>query len=86
MKGLMLAVRYGLPLLFLIGGIAMFFLAPTLSIGRDRLFICSGAALSLLLITVLWRFGTEGDKERQAEEDARRFFSEHGHWPDEDGR
>ena len=84
MKGLMLAVRYGLPLLFLIGGIAMFFLAPTFSIGLDGLLMCIGAALSLLLITVLWCFGTQGDKERQAEEEARRFFSEHGRWPDED--
>ena len=86
MKAVIFAVRYGLPLLFLVAGIAMFFLAPTFSIGLDGLFMCIGAALSLLLITVLWRFGTEGDKERQAEEDARRFFSEHGHWPDEDGR
>jgi hypothetical protein len=32
---------------------------------------------------VLFRFGARGDEERQAEEDARTFFSEHGHWPDE---
>jgi hypothetical protein len=27
-----------------------------------------------------------GDTERQKEEDARLFFDEHGHWPDEPGR
>lgn len=25
-----------------------------------------------------------GNDERHEEEDARRFFDEHGHWPDED--
>jgi hypothetical protein len=45
--------------------------------------MCVGAGLSVALINLLFRFGARGDEERQAEEDARQFFSEHGHWPDE---
>jgi hypothetical protein len=32
---------------------------------------------------VLFRIGVEGDKERDREDAARRFFDEHGRWPDE---
>ena len=42
-----------------------------------------GAGLAVLLMNVLFRFGAKGDDERQAEDDAREYFSAHGHWPDE---
>jgi hypothetical protein len=32
---------------------------------------------------VLYRIGVQGDRDRDREEDARRFFDEHGRWPDE---
>ena len=41
------------------------------------------AATAVLLLNVLYRIGAEGDKSRDREEDARRFFDEHGRWPDE---
>jgi hypothetical protein len=41
------------------------------------------AATAVLLLNVLFRIGMEGDKARDKEEDARRFFDEHGRWPDE---
>ena len=40
-------------------------------------------ARAVLLLNVLFRIGVEGDKERDREEEARRFFDEHGRWPDE---
>ena len=42
-----------------------------------------GAGLALLLLNVLFRFGATGDRERDEEEAARDYLSEHGHWPDE---
>jgi hypothetical protein len=43
-----------------------------------------GAGLSVLLLNVFIRFAFSGDQEsRDAEVAARRFFAEHGHWPDE---
>ena len=42
-----------------------------------------GAGLAVLLMNLLFRFGAKGDDERKAEDDAREYFSRHGHWPDE---
>jgi hypothetical protein len=42
-----------------------------------------GAGLAVLLMNVLFRFGAVGDDERQAEDEAREYFTTHGHWPDE---
>jgi len=84
MKPLLAFVRYGLPLLFLVGGIVMFAIAPTSSIGVDGLCMGIVSSLALLVMNVLWRMGFEGDKDRVAEEEARRYLTQHGHWPDED--
>ena len=45
--------------------------------------MCVGAGLAVLLMNVLFRFGAKGDDERQAEDDAREYFTRHGRWPDE---
>jgi len=37
----------------------------------------------VLLLNWLFRLGSKGDLERQTEADARDYYSEHGHWPDE---
>jgi hypothetical protein len=78
----MLAVRYVLPLLLFLGGIAMFAIEPN-SIGVEGLAMASGAALSVLLLNWLFRQGVRGDRERDAEEAAREYYAEHGRWPDE---
>jgi hypothetical protein len=36
----------------------------------------------VLLLNLLFRMGVEGDRDREREEAARRYFDEHGHWPD----
>jgi hypothetical protein len=43
-----------------------------------------GAGLAVLLFNVFFRIGASGDAERRAEEEAREYFSRHGHWPDEE--
>jgi hypothetical protein len=78
----MLAVRYVLPLLLFLGGIAMFAIEPN-SIGVEGLAMATGAALSVLLLNWLFRQGVRGDRERDAEEAAREYYAEHGRWPDE---
>ena len=60
-------------------------------VGAQDVLITSGAAGALfisaatavLLLNVLFRIGVEGDKARDREEDARRYFDEHGRWPGE---
>jgi hypothetical protein len=36
------------------------------------------------LLSYFYRVGASGEKERDAEEEARLYFDRHGRWPDED--
>jgi hypothetical protein len=76
------AVRFGIPIVLILAGFVLLFTADGAVSGTASP-CCVGAGLSVALINILFRFGARGDEERQAEEDARAFFSEHGHWPDE---
>jgi hypothetical protein len=72
------AVRYGIPaVLFLTGMIV----SAVASVAAGALFI--SAATAVLLLNLLFRIGVEGDKERDREDAARRYFDEHGRWPGE---
>jgi hypothetical protein len=44
------------------------------------IFICVAAVVGIFWILWVMR---HGDQERHDEDDARTFFDEHGHWPDE---
>jgi hypothetical protein len=48
--------------------------------------MATGAALAVLLLNLFFRLGAQGDREREAEEAARDYYSRTGHWPDEDPR
>jgi hypothetical protein len=74
------AVRYGIPLVLLIAGVVV---AGTSGSGVAAGAMFVSAATAVLLLNVLHRIGVEGDKDRDREEEARRFFDEHGRWPDE---
>jgi hypothetical protein len=76
-------VRYGIPALAFLAGCVILIARNADSTGLEIWAMFTGVALSVLLFNVLFRFGAAGDKERQAEEDAREFLSAHGHWPDE---
>jgi hypothetical protein len=75
------AVRYGIPLVLLIAGIVVAGTSGRVGLAAGAMFI--SAATAVLLLNVLYRIGVEGDRDRDREEDARRFFDEHGRWPDE---
>jgi hypothetical protein len=75
------AVRYGISGALLIAGIVVWAIG---SVAAGAMFI--SAATAVLLLNVLHRIGVEGDKDRDREEAARRFFDEHGRWPDEPER
>jgi ABC-type antimicrobial peptide transport system permease subunit len=74
------AIRYGIPLVLLIAGVIVSATAGGVGIAAGALFF--SAASAVLLLNVLYRIGVEGDKERDREEAARRYFDEHGRWPD----
>ena len=72
------AVRYGIPALLFVTGMVVWGIG---SLAAGALFI--SAATAVLLLNLLFRIGVEGDKERDREDAARRYFDKHGHWPDE---
>jgi hypothetical protein len=77
------AVRYGLPLAIFVLGVAVLVIEGG-GEGLGFFFAATGAALSVLLLNVLFRAGVKGDRERDQEEAARAYFDRHGRWPDED--
>jgi hypothetical protein len=78
----MVAVRYVLPAVLILLGIVLWPVNPN-GLGIDLFAMLVGAGISVLLLNALFRLGSKGDEERQAEADARDYFSSHGHWPDE---
>jgi len=78
----LLAVRYLLPLAVFVGGFVLYAIEPN-SVGLDGLVMATGAALSILLLNLLFRAGMHGDRERVQEQAARDYYAEHGRWPDD---
>jgi hypothetical protein len=74
-------VRYGIPLVLFVAGVVVAGTSGRIGMAAGAMFI--SAATAVLLLNVIYRIGVEGDKDRGREEDARRFFDEHGRWPDE---
>ena len=78
---LLLFTRHGIPALAVLAGIvAMCFGTATSLVGGAGLI---GAGVATWLIAWLYRVGVEGDRTRDAEERARRYFERHGRWPAE---
>jgi hypothetical protein len=78
----MIVVRYGIGAVMVLAGIVMIVINPG-GFGVDGFAMAVGGGLSVVLINFLFRLGVSGDRERDREEEARRYFDEHGVWPDE---
>ena len=74
-------VRYWLPAIVIVGGIV-----SLIVIGTDWALEGAagvvGAGLAIWMVNILFRIGASGDRERDQEEAARRYFDEHGRWPE----
>jgi chromate transport protein ChrA len=77
----MLGVRYALPALLVVAGLAFLVVPAEPQWAVWGMF--EGSALAVLLINVLWRMGVEGERDREREEAAREHFRVHGEWPGE---
>jgi hypothetical protein len=80
-----LFVRYGLPATVVIGGIVATALSNDESRWEGGAAII-GAGLAVWLLNFFYRLGASGDRERDAEEEARVYYDLHGRWPDEEPR
>jgi hypothetical protein len=74
------AVRYGLPLAMVVGGIVALEQGGSWA-GFGVVVI--GAAFIVLMLNVLFRISIVSNRERSREEDARDYYARHGHWPEE---
>lgn len=81
---LMFTVRYGVAgALIIVGQVVLVTDTGPSGSGPEGWALFTGAGLAVLLLNLLFRMGVEGDRSREREEAARRYFDEHGRWPDE---
>lgn len=75
-------LRYGLPALLIVIGFVLLFTVEG-NLRWDGWAMSVGSGLAILLMNVLFRFGSRGDDERVRETAARDYYAEHGRWPDD---
>jgi hypothetical protein len=74
--------RTWLPAIVVAAGVILWLVEPTVDRAEGSAGII-GAGLSIWLLNLLFRIGVKGDRERDAEVEAREYFDRHGHWPDQ---
>jgi hypothetical protein len=80
----MVSLRYGLPAGIFLLGCVLLIVDGGGTTGWEGFFMATGAAIAVLLLNLFFRLGVQGDRERDAEEAARDYYSRTGHWPDEE--
>jgi hypothetical protein len=75
-------LRYGLPAVLVVAGFVILFTVDG-NLRWEGWAMCVGSGLSILLLNILFRFGSLGDRERDREIAAREFYAQHGRWPEE---
>jgi hypothetical protein len=72
-------VRWGLPLGLIVVGAIILAAADIEGVGESLI----AAGICVVIANALFRYAFRDSKDREREEDARDYFDEHGHWPDE---
>ena len=80
---LLVFVRYVLPTMIVVGGLVPMLVSDSSSAFHGGMGII-GAGIAVGLLSLFYRVGVSGDRDRDAEDEARAYFDEHGRWPDED--
>ncbi len=83
MPVVLVLLRYGIPGALLVAGVVILVAADD-SVAVDGFGLCWGAAFALFVFAQLIRLNTSGADDRDREEAARDYYTEHGHWPDDD--
>ncbi len=73
-------VRYGLPAAVAIGGLVIMALGSEVDLEGGAGLVSAG--LAIYFLNWLFRIGATGDREREAEDAARDYYTKHGRWPD----
>ena len=80
----MRAVRTWLPGAIIVAGLILAAVTGFSETGVEGGTLLLAAGLSVWLLNLLYRIGVKGDRERDAEDEARAYFDEHGYWPGEE--
>jgi hypothetical protein len=75
-------LRFWMPAAICAGGLAIILITRNED-GAEGGALVISAGLSVWLLNFLYRVSVTGDREREREEDARRYYDRHGYWPDE---
>lgn len=75
-------VRFWLPLVLIVVGFAMLIISPDI-VGIEGFALMIGGGLGVIVSNRIHRMGLAGERDRDAEFDARAFFDRYGVWPDE---
>ncbi len=79
----LIAVRYGIGAGIMLAGVVSL-VAVGGELGTYGFASAIGAGLSVLLLNLLFRMSVSGERDREREEEARRYFDAHGVWPDDE--
>ena len=79
---LLIALRRVLPAVTVLAGVAVMALGSDVDLEGGAGIVSAG--LAIYAMSWLYRASFDDHRERAAEEAARCFLDEHGHWPDED--
>jgi hypothetical protein len=83
---LLVGVRYVLPALIVVAGLVVILAGGGEGSALHGGLGIIGGGIAVWLLSLFYRVGASGELERDAEEEARLYFDEHGRWPDEDER
>ena len=76
-------VRVWLPVAIMVGGIVAIVATGGSEAGWEGGVAIIAAGASVWLLNIIFRVGVQGERDRDAEDEARAFYAEHGYWPDE---
>ena len=82
-RTILLIVRWGIPGALVLAGLVILVAGSGSSMALEGASLFAGAGIAVLLLNLIYRYGATGDRDREREEAARRYFDEHGRWPDE---
>lgn len=77
-------VRTWLPIAIIVAGFVLAAATGFSDTGLEGGALMVSAGASVWLINLLYRVGVKGDRERDAEDQARAYYAEHGRWPDDE--
>lgn len=75
-------VRFWIPTIMFVVGLLMLIISPDI-VGVEGFALMLGGGLGIVVSNRIHRMGVQGEKDRDAELDARKFFDHYGVWPDD---